>query len=151
MANLYRKPVVVTDRKTGEMIKTPSKKRWGQCEGRRGSPARHPPSKFESKEMPRRMADTANTHTANSHRKLTFALRRFIPLGEIQGFFPFIPRLLIDIQWPIAVILMDRFPVGSRQIGTQAARRVTRPVSGVAAPKPLARGKSHAEILRLPL
>jgi hypothetical protein len=30
MANLYKKPVVVTDSKTGQKIKTKSKKWWGR-------------------------------------------------------------------------------------------------------------------------
>lgn len=42
MANLYRKPVVVTDPTTGEKIKTQSKKWWGQFKDASGRLRRHP-------------------------------------------------------------------------------------------------------------
>jgi integrase/recombinase XerD len=42
MANLYRKPVVVTDPKTGRKVKTQSKKWWGQYKDADGRLCRHP-------------------------------------------------------------------------------------------------------------
>src|SRR5262245_58626173 len=42
MANLYRKPVVVTDPATGEKLKKQSKKWWGQYKNANGKLCRHP-------------------------------------------------------------------------------------------------------------
>ena len=42
MASLYRKPVIVTDPKTGKRVKTPSKKWWGQFKDANGKLRRHP-------------------------------------------------------------------------------------------------------------
>ena len=42
MANLYRKPVLLTDPKTGEKIKTKSSKWWGQYKDASGRLRRHP-------------------------------------------------------------------------------------------------------------
>ena len=42
MANLYRKPIVVVDPKTGEKTKTKSKKWWGQFKDASGRLRRHP-------------------------------------------------------------------------------------------------------------
>ena len=42
MANLYRKPVFITDPKTGQKIKSPSKKWWGQFKDANGKLRRHP-------------------------------------------------------------------------------------------------------------
>ena len=42
MANLYRKPVVVTDPTTGQKVKTQSKKWWGQYKDADGRLRRHP-------------------------------------------------------------------------------------------------------------
>jgi Site-specific recombinase XerD len=42
MANLYRKPVVLTDPVTGEKVKTQSKKWWGQFRDANGRLHRHP-------------------------------------------------------------------------------------------------------------
>jgi site-specific recombinase XerD len=42
MANLYRKPVVVTDPATGQKVKTQSKKWWGQYKDADGRLRRHP-------------------------------------------------------------------------------------------------------------
>ena len=42
MASLYKKPIVRTDAKTGEKIKSHSKKWWGQFRDRSGKLRRHP-------------------------------------------------------------------------------------------------------------
>jgi integrase/recombinase XerD len=42
MANLYRKPVLVTDPQTGQKVKTQSKKWWGQFKDAHGRLRRHP-------------------------------------------------------------------------------------------------------------
>lgn len=42
MANLYKKPVVIVDPKTGKTIKTKSKKWWGQYKDASGRLRRHP-------------------------------------------------------------------------------------------------------------
>jgi hypothetical protein len=42
MANLYKKPVVVTDPVTKEKVKTKSKKWWGQYKDASGRLRRHP-------------------------------------------------------------------------------------------------------------
>jgi len=42
MANLYHKPVIITDPATGERVKTQSKKWWGQFKDANGKLRRHP-------------------------------------------------------------------------------------------------------------
>jgi site-specific recombinase XerD len=42
MASLYRKPVIATDPKTGQKVKTQSKKWWGQFKDANGKLRRHP-------------------------------------------------------------------------------------------------------------